>query len=104
MWSMGCILAELILGKPVFPGTSTLNQLDRVMEVIGRPNQEDIDSINSPLAQTMLESLPPTKNKKLKDMFPTASEEALDLLKKLLQFNPNKRLTVEQALQHPYVS
>jgi serine/threonine protein kinase len=52
----------------------------------------------------MLESLPPTKNKKLKDMFPTASEEALDLLKKLLQFNPNKRLTVEQALQHPYVS
>jgi len=52
----------------------------------------------------MLESLPPTKAKRLKDMFPTASEEALDLLKKLLQFNPNKRLTVEQALQHPYVS
>ena len=38
MWSMGCILAELLLGKPVFPGTSTLNQLDRVMEVTGRPS------------------------------------------------------------------
>ena len=38
MWSLGCILAELLLGKPVFPGTSTLNQLDRVMEVIGRPS------------------------------------------------------------------
>lgn len=50
MWSMGCILAELLLGKPVFPGTSTLNQLDRVMEVTGRPSQEDVDSINSPLA------------------------------------------------------
>jgi mitogen-activated protein kinase 15 len=47
---MGCILAELLLGKPVFPGTSTLNQLDRVMEVTGRPSQEDVDSINSPLA------------------------------------------------------
>jgi mitogen-activated protein kinase 15 len=95
MWSMGCILAELLLGKPVFPGTSTLNQLDRVMEVTGRPSQEDVESINSPLAQTMLESLPPTKAKKLRDMFPTASEEALDLLKNLLQFNPNKRLTAE---------
>ena len=50
MWSMGCILAELLLGKPVFPGTSTLNQLDRVMEVTGRPSQEDVESINSPLA------------------------------------------------------
>ena len=95
MWSMGCILAELLLGKPVFPGTSTLNQLDRVMEVTGRPSQEDVDSINSPLAQTMLESLPPTKAKKLRDMFPSASEDALDLLKSLLQFNPNKRLTAE---------
>jgi mitogen-activated protein kinase 15 len=81
---MGCILAELLLGKPVFPGTSTLNQLDRVMEVTGRPSQEDVDSINSPLAQTMLESLPPTKAKKLRDMFPNASEDALDLLKSLL--------------------
>ena len=52
MWSLGCILAELLLGKPVFPGTSTLNQLDRVMELIGRPSQDDIDAIDCPLAQT----------------------------------------------------
>lgn len=93
MWSLGCILAELLLGKPFFPGTSTLNQLDRVMEITGRPTAEDIESINSPLAQTMLESLPPTKSKRLRDIFPTASDEALDLLKNLLHFNPNKRLS-----------
>lgn len=50
MWSMGCILAELLLGKPVFPGTSTLNQLDRVMEIIGRPSNDDIEAIDCPLA------------------------------------------------------
>jgi mitogen-activated protein kinase 15 len=104
MWSMGCILAELILGKPFFPGTSTLNQLDRVLEVTGRPRPEDIEAIQSPLAQTMLESLPPTKTRRLRDVFPTASEDALDLLKNLLHFNPNKRLTAEQALAHPYVA
>ena len=84
MWSMGCILAELLLGKPVFPGTSTVNQLDRVLEVTGRPSKEDVESINSPLAQTMLEQVPQTKTKKLRDMFPTASDDALDMLKNLL--------------------
>ena len=84
MWSMGCILAELLLGKPVFPGTSTVDQLDRVLQVTGTPSKEDIESIQSPLAQTMLERLPPTKCKKLTDLFPTASVEALDMLKNLL--------------------
>ena len=52
----------------------------------------------------MLESLPPTKTKKLKDMFPTATDEALDMIKNLLVFNPNKRLSADQALRHPYVA
>ena len=95
MWSVGCILAELLLGKPVFPGTSTLNQLDRVLEVTGRPTQVDVESINSSVAQTMLESLPATKVKKMRDMFPSASDEAIDLMQTLLKFNPTKRLTVE---------
>ena len=95
MWSVGCILAELLLGKPVFPGTSTLNQLDRVLEVTGRPSQSDVDSINSSVAATMLESLPATKVKKMRDMFPSASDDAIDLMKTLLMFNPTKRLTVE---------
>ena len=95
MWSLGCILAELLLGKPFFPGTSTLNQLDRIMEVTGRPSQDDIDAIQSSLASTMLESLPATKPKPLWDIFPTASDDAIDLLKKLLQFNPKKWLTAQ---------
>ena len=104
MWSLGCILGELLLGKPIFPGTSTLNQLDRILELTGRPSPEDIEAIQSSLAGTMLEALPQTKTKPLHEFFPTASDEALDLLKNLLRFNPNKRFTAEQALEHPYVS
>lgn len=104
MWSSGCILGELLNGKPIFPGSSTMNQLDRIMELTGRPSQEDLDAIQSPFAGTMMESCSVTQAKPIADMFPHASEDALDLLTKLLQFNPNKRLTAAEALAHPYVA
>ena len=63
MWSVGCILGELLLGKPIFPGTSTLNQLDRIMVLTARPSQEDVDSIESELAVTMLEAITPAQPK-----------------------------------------
>jgi len=103
LWSVGCILGELLGGKPMFPGTSTMNQLDRIIEITGRPSAEDIEAINSPFAATMLESLPETQPRSLASMFPNAPEDALDILSKLLQFNPNKRITADQSLEHPYL-
>lgn len=104
MWSVGCIFGELLGEKPMFPGTSTLNQVNKVLEVTGKPNREDIASIQSDLAATMLDSIPPVRQKHLKSLYPTASSLELDFLSKLLQFNPNKRLKVEEALKHPYVA
>lgn len=103
MWSVGCILGEMFMGKALFQGSSTLNQLDKILELTGTPKLEDIEAIQSPLAISMLGSLPPTKPKQLANVFSMASEDALDLIKGLLQINPHKRLTVEQALEHPYV-
>lgn len=72
----------------------------------GRPSVEDVQAIQSPLAPSMLESLPKPihKPKPLHELFPTASDEALDLLQKLLQFNPANRPSAAEALRHPFVS
>jgi len=104
MWSVGCILGELIGGKPMFPGSSTMNQLDRILELTGQPSDEDLESIQSPFALTMLDTLPPVTKRSYRELYPAASPEALDLLQHLLSFNPNKRYTAEDALEHPYVA
>merc|ERR1719414_1473703 len=80
-----------------------MNQLDRIMEVTGRPTPEDIEAIKSPFASTMLESLPVSRPRPLNEMFPTAGTEALDLLRICMQFNPNKRPSAKEAVRHPYV-
>eukprot|EP01071_Lankesteria_metandrocarpae_P005032 Lankesteria_metandrocarpae@DN3817_c0_g1_i3.p1 len=103
MWSLGCILGELVTGRPIFPGTSTMNQLERIMEVTGRPSPEQVDSMQSPFATTMLESLNLQKSKSFEEFFRGASRDAKDLLKQLLQFSPTGRISAERALKHPYV-
>jgi len=103
MWSVGCILGELIVGKALFQGTSTLNQIEKVLELIGKPKPDDIESIESPHAATILSSISVTKKRSFQNFFPNASETALDLLRRLLVFNPNNRLTIEEALRHKYV-
>jgi len=81
-----------------------MNQLDRIMEVTGRPSFDDLQATRSPFAETMLESLPPTKLRRARELFPTGSDQATDLMYNLLEFNPEKRLTAVEALRHPYLA
>lgn len=104
MWSLGCIFGELLTGRPTFPGASTMNQLDRIIELTDKPCLEDIQAMQSPFAATMLEALPLTRPRVLHDILPSAGLEALHLLRGLLQFNPSRRLSATGALEHPYVT
>jgi len=66
VWSVGCILGELLLGKPLFPGNSTLNQLERILSFTGKPKKEDIISLNSEVAQPMIDSITNLKIKPIR--------------------------------------
>lgn len=104
MWSVGCILGELMLEKPIFPGSSTMNQLERIVAVVGKPTPQDIASTQSQYAETMLESLTRVVPKTFQELCPKASPDAIDLMQKLMRFNPTERYSAEEALAHPYVA
>nr|XP_025971118.1 mitogen-activated protein kinase 15 [Dromaius novaehollandiae]XP_025971119.1 mitogen-activated protein kinase 15 [Dromaius novaehollandiae] len=104
MWSIGCILGELLLGKPLFPGTSTVNQIEQILRVIPAPSAEDILAMQSDYRASVIKRMSSRQRVTFEEILPSSTPlHALDLLKKLLVFNPDKRLTAEEALQHPYV-
>jgi len=104
IWAVGAILGEMLNGRPVFPGTSTMNQIERIVEVTNMPTKSDIDSISSPYAATMLDSLPVMNYKNIPDTFPSASPDGLDVLESCFFFNPDKRPSAEELLRHVFVN
>jgi len=104
MWSVGCMLAEIIGRKPLFPGRDYIHQLKLVTDTIGTPSSEDIQYINSARARRYIESLPPKAKVEMGTLFPAASEVLRDLLDRMLIFDPRRRITVEEALEHPYLT
>ncbi|XP_017841849.1 mitogen-activated protein kinase ERK-A [Drosophila busckii] len=103
IWSVGCILAEMLSNRPIFPGKHYLDQLNHILGVLGSPSQEDLECIINEKARNYLESLPFKPNVPWSRLFPNADPLALDLLGKMLTFNPHKRIAVEDALAHPYL-
>ncbi|XP_045878630.1 mitogen-activated protein kinase 15 isoform X1 [Meles meles] len=104
MWSLGCILGEMLRGRPLFPGTSTLHQLELILETIPPPSKEDLLALGSSYSASILPCLRAWPRQPLDTLLPPDTPpEALDLLRGLLVFAPDKRLSAAQALQHPYV-
>ncbi|CAL8075908.1 unnamed protein product [Calicophoron daubneyi] len=104
MWSLGCILGEMLAEKPLFPGTSTINQIERIVAVVPRPSAEDIACLHSDYGVSVLERALQKPSSTLESLFPhNVDKEGFDLVSKLLQLNPNKRPTVDEAIRHPYV-
>jgi len=103
VWSVGCILGEMLSGRAMFPGRDYHHQLTLILDVLGTPTLDEFYAITSRRSRDYLRALPLSKKRPFAALYPNASPLAIDFLSKTLTFDPKKRLTVEQALQHPYL-
>ena len=102
IWSIGCILAELLGRQPLFPADNNLDELQKIISVLGSPNESDLEYINDQKIKTFVNRLAKRTKQSFNLMFSNANPVALDLLGKMLTFSPKKRYTVEQCISHPY--
>lgn len=100
MWSAGCVLAELLLGHPMFPGESGVDQLVEIIKILGTPTREEIKCMNPNYSEFKFPQIKAHPWHKVfhKRMPP----EAVDLVSRLLQYSPNLRCTALEACAHPF--
>ncbi|ETW03352.1 CMGC/MAPK protein kinase [Aphanomyces invadans] len=104
VWAIGCILAEMIGRRPLFPGQDYLHQLKIIMDVVGSPEESSLDFITNPKAKRFILKQPKKPRLPLNSIYPRATDLCLDLLDKMLAFDPRTRITIDDALEHPYLA
>jgi len=100
VWSAGCVFAELMLGQPIFPGDSGVDQLVEIIKVLGTPTREQIKEMNPNYTEF---KFPQIKSHPWPKVFRArTSPEAIDLISRLLEYTPSARITPLQACAHTF--
>lgn len=102
IWSIGCIFAEILLGKPLFPGRNVVHQLELITDLLGTPTPEVVTKVRNEKARRFLMNMRRKPGIPFEEHFPRADAGALRLLRRLLAFDPAERPTAEEALADPY--
>ena len=101
-WSVGCIIYEMFTNKPLFPGDSEIGQLMKIFQVTGTPNEKNWPDVES--LQDYKKTFPKWKAQNISDLIPEFDKDGIDLIEKLLILDPEKRLTIREAMDHPFFS
>lgn len=106
IWSIGCVLGELLLGKPLFAGDTSVDQLVKIIQVLGTPTRRQMQAMNPNYTEFRF---PDVRSKDWRSVFTPLSnggahvtDDALDLLDALLKYEPGDRLTAYESLAHPF--
>jgi len=102
MWSVGCIFAELLLNEPLFQAKGEIELLSMIFKLLGPPTSHSWPEYNTlPLAKTI--NLPPPPHPpQLRQKFQYITAAGIDLLSRLLTYDPEMRITATEAMKHPY--
>jgi len=100
MWSVGCIFAEMVTGRPLFPGTSEKDQLVKIFTLLGTPTPDTWPGMVK-LPQYKPD-YPIYQPRDLSKLFPTLQKPGIELLMQFLKFDPNHRVTAKDAMSHAY--
>lgn len=103
VWSAGCIMAEMALGRLLFPATDHVSHLKLIMELVGSPSEVVLSRIGSPSTIQYLSILPFHSRADFQALFADIlGPEGSDLLSRMLEFDPAARILSKEALQHPF--
>nr|ARJ54259.1 p38 protein [Aurelia aurita] len=104
VWSVGCIMAELLTSKVLFPGGDHIDQLTKIMQLVGKPSPESLAKITSESAKNYIKSMPDYRKRPFSEIFIGANPQAIELLEKMLVLDPDERITSADAIKHPYLA
>jgi len=101
IWSVGCIFAELCAGQPIFQGESDIDQLMKIFKVLGTPDEDVWPDITT--LPYYKDTFPKYAPMKLEELVPNLDNDGLDLLKRMLTYDPAQRISAKEALKHSYL-
>lgn len=104
MWAVGCLAYEILTRKPLFPGKDYIHQITLIVDTVGSPKMSDLKLVKSNEAKAFIRTMPPREPISMDILMPRATTNMKHFVSRLLTFDPDQRMTAEEAIAHPWLA